>query len=205
MKNLRIGTVGILALALVLQGCSLAWVGTLDTVLAAAAPALNNVIAIVDLAQNKPVNTTLQAKITADAANLKTLATAFANASGTNPTSCQEVQAAVNVLNDDSAVVLQLVQASGSSNIAAIFSAADAFVTVIVGLIPACKTPAQVSASRAKAAAVASTVDANKLIANYNAVLTKPTGDPKVDAFTKANQVHVHSKFVRVVTFGKKQ
>ena len=192
-------TAVVLAYVLILQGCSLAWVGTLDSVLAAAAPALNNVLTIIALSENKPVNQALEDKITKDAATLKQLAADFASASGTNPTSCQEVQAGAAVLNDDAALVLTLVQASGASNIAAIFAAADAFVVVIVGLIPSCASPA---ALRASIPAKVAKINVNALVANYNQKLTAPSGKPAVDAYAKANQIHVHSKFVRVITFG---
>ena len=203
MKYLTKGLLIItLSYTLILQGCSLAWVGTLDTVLAAAAPALNNVLTIIALAQNKPVNTVLEAKITADAASLKQLAADFAAASGTTPTACQELQAGVKVFNDDASVVLSIVQASGNSNVAAIFAAADAFVVVIVGLIPACASPAAIKASKLSIPAKVAAINANALVSNYNAVLTKKTGDPVVDAYTKSNKVHAHSKFTRVITFG---
>lgn len=192
-----------LSYCLILQGCSLAWIGTLDTVLAAAAPALNNVLTIISLAQNKPVNTVLEAKITADAANLKTLAADFAAASGsTAPTACQELQAGVNVLNDDAATVLALVQASGSNNVQAIFAAADAFVVVIVGLIPQCASPAAISASKKLVVARVAGIDANAMVSHYNQVLTKPSGSAVIDSYAKSHQVHAHSKFMRVLSFG---
>jgi len=197
-------TKGLLALVLcytiTLQGCSLAWVGTLDTILSAAAPALNNVLTIISLAQNKPVNTVLEAKITADAANLKVLAADFAKDSGNTPTACQELQAGVTVFNDDAAVVLSLVQASGSSNVAAIFAAADAFVVAIVGLIPACASPAAIKASKLAIPAKVAGINSNALVSNYNNVLTKKTGNAVVDAYAASHKVHGHSKLVRIVT-----
>ena len=198
MKYIQKGLLVIfLSYVLILQGCSLAWIGTLDTILAVAAPALNNVITIVDLSENKPVDQTLETKITNDAANLKLLAAQFAAASGPTPTSCQEVQAAVAVLNDDSAVVLQLVQASGSTNFAAILAAADAFVVVITGLIPQCNTPAAVAKSKASVSKKLAKVNVSAMIDNYNNALTKPTGKSAVDAYTKANKLHKPNLFVR--------
>jgi hypothetical protein len=203
MKLLSKGlTAIVLSYCLILAGCSLAWIGTLDTVLAAAAPALNNVLTIIALVENKPVNQTLEDKITADAANLKILAADFAKDSGTNPTTCQEVQAGAAVLNDDAAVVLSLVNASGSSNIAAIFAAADAFVVVIVGLIPACNSPAAIKAYKQSVPAKVAKINVNALVSNYNTTLTKTTGNAVVDAYSKANKVHAHSLFVRVVSLG---
>lgn len=196
-----------LSCLLVLAGCSVAWVATLDNILAAAAPALNNVITIVDLSQGKPVDQALETKITNDAANLKVLAANFAAASGTNPTACQEVQAGVAVLNDDAAVVLNLVQsvASTNPNLPIIFASADALVAAITGLIPACQTPAAITASKNSVPSKVAKIDVNAMIKNYNKNLTKKTGNAVIDAYTKANQVHVHSSFVRFVSFQKLQ
>ena len=203
MKLLSKGlTAIVLSYCMILAGCSLAWIGTLDTVLAAAAPALNNVLTVIALVQNKPVNQTLEDKITADAANLKVLAADFAKDSGTNPTTCQEVQAGAAVLNDDAAVVLSLVNASGSSNIAAIFAAADAFVVIVVGLIPACNSPAAVKAYKQSVPSKVAKINVNGLVENYNIALTKPTGNAAVDAYTKANKIHTHNWFVRLISFG---
>jgi hypothetical protein len=163
---------------------------------------LNNVLTVISLAQNKPVNTVLEAKITADAANLKILAADFAAASGATPTACQELQAGVTVFNDDASTVLALVQASGNSNVAAIFAAASAFVAAITGLIPACASPAAIKASKAVIPVKVAAINANALVSNYNNVLTKKTGNSVVDAYTASHKVHGHSKFTRVVTFG---
>jgi hypothetical protein len=200
---------GILAIVvcytMILHGCTVAWVGTLDKILAAAAPALNNVITIVALTQNKPVNQALEDKITADAANLKKLATDFANSTGPTPTTCQEVQAAAQVINDDAATVLTLVQSIGPNvggNLPAIFAAADAFVIVIVGLIPSCANPVALKASVPKKV---SNIDVGALITNYNQALTKHTGNVAVDAYDKANQLPQSSKMVRIFTLGLKK
>jgi hypothetical protein len=206
MKIITRGLMAIvLCYCLVLQGCSLAWIGTLDTILAAAAPALNNVLTIVALASGKPVNQVLEDKITQDAANLKTLAKDFANALPANqPTACQELQAGVNILNDDSAIVLSIVQSLGPAggNLPAIFAAADAFVISIVALIPSCKAPAALRLSIPKAVAA---IDANKLVSTYNAVLVVPSGKANVDNYAKSHKIHAHSKLVRILSMGREK
>jgi hypothetical protein len=202
MKYLSKGLLAILlCYTLVLQGCSLAWVGTLDRILAAAAPALNNVLTIVALASNKPVNQVLEDKITADAASLKKLATDFANASGTTPTTCQEVQAAAQILNDDAATVLSIVQSVGPAggNLPAIFAAADAFVVVLVGLIPSCASPA---ALKSGIPAKVAKIDVGAMVRNYNAAVTKPSGNAAVDSWAKQCKLPEHGRFVHILTLG---
>src|ERR1039458_2628080 len=70
-----------LSLAMVCTACSTAWVSTLDSILAAAAPALIDILQIVAVANGQPVNGNLEAKINADATVIKTLAADFAKAS----------------------------------------------------------------------------------------------------------------------------
>jgi hypothetical protein len=70
---MRKGLVVALSLAMFCTGCSTAWVTILDSILAAAAPALINILQIVAMANGQPVNSNLTAKINADAAVIKTL------------------------------------------------------------------------------------------------------------------------------------
>src|ERR1700680_3141932 len=101
----------VLSLAMVCTACSTAWVSTLDSILAAAAPALVNILQIVAVANGQPVNANLAAKISADATIIKTLAGDFAKASsGSAPGICQQLQAAVNVYQADQQLVLQIAQ-----------------------------------------------------------------------------------------------
>jgi hypothetical protein len=189
----------VLCYALMLQGCSVAWVGKVDLLLAVAAPALNNILTIVSLSSGKPVNQVLEDKITADAANLKKLAADFAASNPSNaPTACQELQAGVAVLNDDSATVVSIVQSLGPSagNLPAILAAASVIVTSIVSLIPSCATPAALKVSIPRAV---NAMDVNKMVSAYNAVLTQPSGNVKIDQYTKSHKVHAHSLIVRML------
>ena len=56
----------VLSLVVLCTACSTAWVSTLDSILAAAAPALVNILQIVAVANGQPVNSNLEAKINAD-------------------------------------------------------------------------------------------------------------------------------------------
>ena len=183
--------------------CSTAWVSKLDTIIAAAAPALINVLNIVSIAEGKPVNTALEAKITADAANLKVVAADLAAASAAAaPTVCAQTQAAAQSILADSQAVFQIVQVSSAAsqtNALLVFQAADAIIVTVTSLIPSCASPV-VAMSFAKAKLEA--LDANALVSNYNTVLVKPTGKPLVDAYNKKHKIHAHSFFKRVISVG---
>src|SRR5271163_3433082 len=105
----------VLSLAVFCTACSTAWVSTLDSILAAAAPALINILQIVAAANGEPANSNLVAKINTDAAIIKTLASDFAQASsGSASGICQQLQAAVSVYQTDQQLVLQVAQVSDS-------------------------------------------------------------------------------------------
>src|SRR5271168_2183796 len=95
-----------LSLAVFCTACSTAWVSTLDSILAAAVPALINILQIVAVANNQPASSNLSAKINADAADIETLAADFAKASsGSAPGVCQQLQAAVGAYQADQQLV----------------------------------------------------------------------------------------------------
>src|ERR1700687_1781781 len=105
----------VLSLAMFCTACSTAWVSTLDSILAAAAPALINILQIVAVANGQPVNSNLAAKINADATVIRTLAADFAKASsGSAPGVCQQLQAAVSAYQADQQLVLEVAQVSDS-------------------------------------------------------------------------------------------
>jgi hypothetical protein len=105
-----------LSFAMFCTACSTAWVATLDSILAAAAPALINILQIAAVANGKPLNSNLVAKINADATVIKTPAADFAKvSSGSAPGVCQQLQAAVSAYQADQQLVLQVAQVSDAN------------------------------------------------------------------------------------------
>ena len=134
----------VLSLAMFCTACSTAWVSTLDSILAAAA--LINILQIVAVANAKPMNNNLAAKINADATDIKTLAADFAKASsGSAPSVCQQLQAAVNVYQADQQMVLQVAQVSDSetqTKITLLAGLIAGTVNAITAVIPSCQDAA---------------------------------------------------------------
>src|SRR5580658_10901658 len=132
-----------LSLAAFCTACSTAWVSTLDSILAAAAPALVNILQIVAVANGQPVNAALAAKVTSDASDIKTLASDFATASSESaPGICQTLQSAVSVYQADQQLVLQVAQVSDSNTQTKITLLADLVagtVNAITAVIPSCQ------------------------------------------------------------------
>src|ERR1700716_400845 len=192
----------VLSLAMVCTACSTAWVSTLDSILAAAAPALVNILQIVAVANAQPVNANLAAKIDADATSIKTLAGDFAKASsGSAPGVCQQLQAAVNVYQADQQLVLQIAQVGDSNTQTKITLLADLVagtVDAILAVIPSCQNVAVTRNMK-----TAPSYSVSTLADHYNSILLAPTGNAAVDAATPSLKLHRHSKLVRAVTFGR--
>src|SRR6202795_741996 len=190
-----------LALATLSIGCSTAWVATLDSILAAAAPALINILQIVALAQGQPINRNLEAKINADATAIKTLAVDFAKASsGSAPGICQELQAGVNAYEADQQLVLQVAQVSDpmtQTKIAMLADLVAGTVSAITAAIPSCQSAAALRSLKA-----APPYSVSTFVVDYNRILVTATGNRAVDAATPKLKLHRHSKLVRIATIG---
>jgi hypothetical protein len=201
MKN---ALVVVLSLAIFCSACSTAWVTTLDSILAAAAPALVNILQIVAVANNEPVNSTLAAKINADATVIKTLAADFASASsGSAPGVCQELQAAVSAYQTDQQLVLQVAQVSDPNTQTKITLLADLVagtVNAVTAVIPSCQNAAVTRSAR-----ITPPYSVSTFADHYNRILVAKTGNAAVDAATPRLKLHHRSKLVRIITFGRLQ
>lgn len=199
---MRRSFVVVLSLAMFCAACSTAWVSTLDSILAAAAPALINILQIAAVANGKPMDSNLAAKINADAAVVKTLAGDFSKASsGSAPGVCQQLQAAVGAYQADQVLVLQVAQVSDpkiQTKITLLANLVAGTVQAITAVIPSCQANAQ-------AFEASPPYNLSTVIDHYNRVLVAPTGNAAVDAATPALKVHRHSKLVRALTFGQLQ
>jgi len=192
----------VLSLAMLCTGCSAAWVATLDSILAAAAPALINILQIVAVANGQPVNSTLAARINTDAADIKMLATDFATlSSGSGSGVCQQLQTAVSTYQTDQQLVLQMAQVGDpntQTKITLLTSLVAGTVEAITAVIPSCQTSAQAMKGTPP-------FDISNFAAAYNGILLAPTGNAAVDQLTPKLILHRHSKFVRLTTFGRLQ
>jgi len=193
-----------LSLAMFCTACSTAWVATLDSILAAAAPALINILQIVSVANGQPVNGDLAAKINADATLIKALAADFAKASsGSAPGVCQQLQAAVSAYQADQELVLSVAQVSDPNTQTKITLLADLVagtVNAITAVIPSCQNAAAIRSTK-----ITPLYSVSTFADHYNSILVAKTGNAAVDAVTPKLKIHHHSKLVRSVTFGRLQ
>jgi hypothetical protein len=190
-----------LSMAMFCTACSTAWVSTLDSILAAAAPALINILQIVAVANGRPMNSNLAVKINGDATVIKTLASDFAKASSQSaPGVCQQLQAAIGAYKADQQLVLQAAQVSDpntQTKITLLSNLVAGTVEAITAVIPSCQnSEARQSFKTTPPYSVSSFTD------HYNSVLTAATGNGAVDAATPKLKLHQHSKLARTITLG---
>src|SRR5208283_3475677 len=185
-KNLVVA----LACAMLCTACSTAWVSTLDSILAAGAPALINILQIVAVANDQPVNSNLAARINADATAVETLAADFAKVSSESaPGICQQLQAAVSAYQADQQLVLQVAQVSDSNTQTKITLLADLVagtVNAITAVIPSCQNAA------ATGGKIMPPYSVSTFVAHYNSILVGKTGNGPVDALTQKLKLHQH-------------
>lgn len=180
--------------------CSTAWVTTLDSIVAAAAPALINVLQIVAVAEGKPFDAVTSAKINADAAALTSFSNDFAKASASAaPDACAQLTAAVTVFGQDIATVESVAQVSNpqvQTKIALLLGLSAGTIRAITAVIPACQAPAPA------ALAAAPPLSLQNYVADYNAILKTKTGVASVDKLTPKLKLHQHGKVIRYASFG---
>jgi hypothetical protein len=190
--------------AMACTACSTAWLATLDSILAAAAPALINILQIVAVANGRAVNAAQVAKINDDAAAIKRLASDFATASAqAAPGVCSQLQASIGVYQQDQQLVLSTAQVSDTNTqtkITVLAGLVASTTDAILAVIPSCIVrPAGLPMKAALPVSV------SRFVASYNTILTAKTGKPTVDALTASQKLPQHSKAFRVVTLGMVQ
>lgn len=187
----------ILAVTMVLAGCSTAWLTTFEGYLKIAGPILIQILDIVSLAKGTAPNAALEAKITADSAALQTLANSVSAADSANlPSTCAAFNQAVTTFAGDLTTIEQLanIGPGTSGEIQAALGIAQAAITEIEVPIAACANapngPAALARLRVAAVTVKSPED---VVKRFNAVVDKK------------HRVHLHSWPLRVISVGHLQ
>jgi hypothetical protein len=188
------------ALALLCTACNTAWVKTFDSIVAASAPALINILEIVAVANGTPVDSALQAKVNADATALKTLANDFASASASAaPGVCSQVKAQIGVYQTDIVLIESVAQVKDPNTqikITLLSNLVSGTAQVLLTVIPSCNE------SAVRGFHAAPPYSLTSFVGHYNNILVAPTGNAAVDGKTKKLVLHEHGKLARSVTFG---
>lgn len=198
MKNRKLMTVLLLSLTLTAAGCSAAWLSTFDNYLQIAGPMLIQIIDIIAIAQGKPAPAGLVAKINADSAAVKAVAASVQAATSQNVQgTCGQFNLAVSTFASDLSSVEQLAQINDPTTQATVNNAvsiAQQALAEVEAPIAACQAAPTGTEAMARLRAGAYVVKSPEdCVKRFNAAV-----DPK-------HHIHLHSKLVRVITFGKLQ
>ena len=186
-------------LAVVLSGClilSACTVSQFEAVLNEVAPAVTTVIEIIALVKGVPANTAPAAKIASDVAGLEALYTTWqTDSAAAKPGIEGQINAGFAVLQSDLTTVFSIAQVSDPNT--------QAKITALVGLIDSAVQIAEAAIPNSTPKSLKPlTLDANGLVVSWNQILTAKTGNVAVDSYTPKHKLHVHGKFLRLVTVG---
>jgi hypothetical protein len=186
----------VLTCTMLTVGCTAAWLTTFDSWLAIAAPVIVDILDIAALAKGVPVNPATVAKVNGDAKALQVLVASIQSADSANlPNACAAFNQGLATFVADVPTLEQIGQISNPTTEAQITDALTLVQSTVSELeipIASCATS---GASKATLAAVSRVKSPSDFAGQYNAIM-------KRQASTKKYQVHVHSKFVRVLSFG---
>jgi hypothetical protein len=193
-KLISLALVGVLGFA---TACSTSWLTTFEDYLKIAGPILTEILNIVAEVNGTPVNTQLEAKISADSAAVNSLAQSINAATAQDVQgTCAQFNLAITTLNGDLGQIEQLanVGTSTSQEIAASLGIAQAVFAQIEAPIAACQAAtSNATALKALAAPAGHVPTAQNLVQAFNAV-----AGPK-------HQVHLHNKLVQYGSFDRLQ
>lgn len=181
-----------------MTGCTPTQVAQFEQVLNQIAPATLTILQIIALFKTGIDVNTLPAKVGADVAAVEKLFTDYeAAATNAKATVLAQLNAGFSVLQGDFSTVLTLAHVSDVNT--------QAKLTALVGLIGSALRIAEgfIIVTPAATAVQPLKLTPGSFVDSWNAMLTAKTGNAQVDAFTAHNgHLHLHGKFVRVVSLG---
>ena len=198
-------------------GCSTAWVGQAEEIVAALIPAVANIIALVAALEGKGVsaadmqivqNAGTQAG--ADLELVQSLITAYQKADeASKPGILEKIQNAINAVQANLQGLLpalHIKDAATQAKITAVVGIVLAEVQSLAAILPLVKANAEAPTLAAKNAAKMGhpkpPLSASEFVASYNATLTAKTGNAELDRVAAGLQIHGHGKAARWATAG---
>ena len=223
------GTITRAVLALVLcstliwTGCSTAWVGQAEEIVAALIPAATNIVTLVAALQGKSVTAadlqTIQnagAQAGADLQLISSLIAAYQKAdAATQPGILNQIESAINAVQGNLQGLLpalHIKDAATQAKITAVIGIVLAEVQSLAAILPMVKAGATSGAIQAEIRnrhPVTQNVghpqvplSASQFVESFNATLTAKTGNADLDKATARLEIHRHGKVARLVSGG---
>ena len=210
----RTGVAVVLCLTIGLAGCSTAWIGEAEQVVAALIPGVANLVTLVAALEGKTVSAadlqTIQnagAQAGADLQLLQSLIAAYDKADAmAKPGILNQIQSAVEAVQgnlEGLLPALHIKDAATQTKVTAVVGVLLSEVQSLVAVVPMAKN--QLSAASGQLSVKSSPkppLSTNEFVASYNATMTAKTGNADLDRTTSGLKIHAHGKVERLVTVG---
>jgi len=219
MRNAGNFTKAVLALVLcstlIWTGCSTAWVGQAEEIVAALIPAATNIVTLVAALQGKSVSAadmqTIQNAGTQAGADLQLIASliaAYQKAdAATQPGILNQIESAINAVQGSLQGLLpalHIKDTATQAKITAVIGIVLSEVQSLAAILPMVKAGASVQMA-AKVAAQSKTkspLSASAFVASFNSTLTAKTGNAELDKATAGLEIHRHGNVARWFSVG---
>jgi len=221
MKNnhtfVRVGLALVLCMTILLAGCSTAWIGEAEQVVAALIPAVANIVTLVAALQGKSVSAadmqTIQKAGTQAGADLQlvqSLIAAYQKADATaQPGILNQIQTAIGAVDaslQGLLPALHIQDATTQSKITAVVGIVLAEVQSLAAIVPLVSAKSEAPTLAAKNAArmghAQLPLTAREFVSSFNATLTAKTGNAELDRAAAGLEIHMHGKVARWATAG---
>jgi hypothetical protein len=210
----------VLCLTMTLAGCSTAWIGDAEDIVAALIPAAANLIALVAAIEGKTVSAadlqTIQNAGTqagADLQLIQSLIAAYQKAdAATQPGILNEIESAIGAVQSNLQGLLtglHIQDAATQAKITAVVGLVLSEVQSLAAIVPIVKGSG--NSGQAQAAATAAKngtirlkppLSASEFVKSYNATMTAKTGNAALDKATAGFKIHRHATLARWATLG---
>jgi hypothetical protein len=216
----RAAVAGVLCLTVVLAGCSTAWIGEAEQIVAALIPAAANLVALVAAFEGKTVSAAdLQliqnagTQAGADLQIIQSLIAAYQKAdAATQPGILNQIESAITAVQTNLQGLLpalHIQDAATQAKIMAVVGILLSEVQSLAALVPLAKANAGLPQVSQKArdmghpvGNVKAPLSAREFVDSYNATMTAKTGNAELDKMTAGLRIHQHGEFARWVTVG---
>lgn len=202
----------ILCLTMGMAGCSTAWIGQAQEIVAALIPAAANMVALVAALQGKGVSAADLATIQsagsqagADLQLIQSLITAYEKADASaQPGIMNQIQAALATVQSNLQNLLpalHIKDAATQTKITAVVGILISEVQSLAAVVPlVTQTPSLAAQNAVRMGHPKAPLSAKEFVESYNATMTAKTGNAALDGATTGLKIHQHGKAARWAT-----
>ena len=201
---------------MVWTGCSTAWIGQAEDIVAALIPAATNIVTLMAALQGKGVSAadlqTIQNAGTqagADLQLIQSLIAAYQKADATTqPGILNQIESAINAVQANFQGLLpalHIKDTATQAKITAVVGIVLSEVQSLAAIVPLVKAGAenpQISQSTRDMGHLRAPLSASEFVASFNSTLTAKTGNTDLDKATAGLKIHTHGKVERWITVG---